>query len=195
MSKKNPATQPRSSAPNRRADNQVSRPNGKFRFSDRFLKVVTTALITVMLVSIAAGFILGPLSDNVDGRAGDVLGNVAVALIIGGLVLPLLLAAVLGGEAIRAGAGFVGFFLIAGMLAAAVGTTEAGQELLGPVWGPWAVWGGGALMVLAVGGFWIVGWIARVPMWIQAPVAGSPRVYVRGSSKNPADRVLPNDLE
>jgi hypothetical protein len=173
----------------------VSRPAGTFRFSDRFIKTTTTVLITVMLASIAAGFIIGPLSDDVAGEAGDALGIAAGALIIGGLVIPLLLAAVLGGEAIRPGAGFIGFFLIVGMFATVAGSTELGQELLGPVWTPWAYLGGIALMVLAGGSLWIVGWIARVPMWLQAPFQGSPRVIVRGSSENPADVVIPNELD
>ncbi|HSO90778.1 MAG TPA: hypothetical protein VLR70_06490 [Arthrobacter sp.] len=146
-------------------------------------------------MSITAGLIIGPLSSKVAGEAGDALGNAAIALIIGGTVVPLLLAAVLGGEAIRAGAGFIGFFLIVGLLAATAGSTELGLELLGPVWAPWALWGGIALMALAVAGFWIVGWIARVPMWLQAPFLGSPRVIVRGSSDDPADVVLPNELD
>lgn len=169
--------------------------NTTYRFSGRFIKTTTTVLITAMLAMIAAGFILGPLSDNFEGETGEVLGIVAVALIIGGLGLPLLIGAVLGGEAIRPGGGIIGFLLIAGMFAAAAGMTEAGQEMLGPVWGPWAFWGGTTLMVLAVGGFWIIGWIAKVPMWLQAPVLGSPRAYVRGSSENPADTVLPNELD
>lgn len=171
------------------------RPAGTFRFSDRFIQMATTILMTFMLVSVAAGFIIGPMSDNVPGEAGDALGNTAGALVIGGLVVPLLLAAVLGGEAIRAGAGIIGFFLIVGMLAAVAGSTELGQEMLGRAWTPWAFWGGSALMVLAVAGFWIVGWIARVPMWIQAPFLGSPRLVVRGSSGNRADVVLPNELD
>ena len=110
-------------------------------------------------------------------------------------MLPLLLAAVLGGEAIRAGGGLIGFLLIVGMLAAVAGGTELGRELLGRAWTPWALWGGTALMALATAGFWIAGWIARVPMWLQGPFPGSPRVVVRGSSDNPADIVLPNELD
>lgn len=191
-----PTSQPVSWAPTRQAaPAQASRPTGMFRFSDRFIKTATTVLITVMLVSIAAGFIIGPLSDNVAGEAGDALGLTAGALIIGGLVVPLLLGAVLGGEAIRAGAGFIGFFLIVGMFAVVAGSTELGQEMLGPVWTPRAFWGGSALMVVAGASFWIVGWFARVPMWLQAPFRGSPRLIVRGSSENPADIVLPNELD
>lgn len=193
---KHSTPQPTSWAPTRQAaPARASRPAGTFRFSDRFIKMVTTVLVTVMLVSITAGFIIGPLSDNVAGESGDVLGTVAAALIIGGLAFPLLMAAVLGGEAIRAGAGFIGLFLIVGMFSTAAGSTELGQEMLGRVWTPWAFWGGIALMVLAVAGFWIVGWIARVPMWLQAPFVGSPRVIVRGSSENPSDLVIPNDLD
>lgn len=194
--KRNSATQPESWAPTRQAAPAPDRrPDGTFRFSDRFIKTATTVLISFMLVSIAAGFIMGPLSDNVDGEAGDALGIAAGALIIGGLVIPLLLAAVLGGEAIRAGGGFIGVFLIVGMLAAVAGGTELGQEMLGRTWTPWALWGGIALMALATASFWIVGWIARVPMWLQGPFLGSPRVIVRGSSDNSADIVLPNELD
>ncbi|MDI3213409.1 hypothetical protein [Arthrobacter sp. AL12] len=151
--KKKTATQPEPWAPTRQAaPAPACRPDGTFRFSDRFIKMATTVLVS-------------------------------------------LLAAVLGGEAIRAGGGFIGFFLILGMLAAVAGGTELGQEMLGRTWTPWAFWGGTALMALAVGSFWIVGWIARVPMWLQAPVLGSPRVVVRGSSENPADIVRPNELD
>ena len=157
--------------------------------------MATTVLVTFMLVSVVAGFILGALSDSVDRGARDGLVTAAGALIIGGLLLPLLVAAVLGGEAIRAGGGFIGFFLIVGLLAAVAGGTELGQEMLGRAWTPWAFWGGTVLMVLATAGFWIVGWIARVPMWLQAPILGSPRMVVRGSSGNPSDMVLPNELD
>lgn len=173
----------------------VRRPAGTSRFSARFITLATRVLLTLMAVSVAAGFILGPLSDTVDGEAGDTLGVIAAALVIGGILVPLLLAAILGGEAIRAGAGIIGFFLIVGMTSAIAGSTELGYELLGPVRTPWAFWGGVALMALSVLAFWIVGWIARVPMWIQAPFIGSPRVVVRGSSDSPTDVVLTNDLD
>ena len=194
--KRNSATQPESWAPTRQAAPAPDRrPDGTFRFSDRFIKLATIVLVTIMVVSVSAGFIMGTLSDAAVGRAQDDLITAAGALIIGGFMLPLLLAAVLGGEAIRAGGGFIGFFLILGMMAAVAGGTELGQEMLGRAWTPWAVWGGVAMMAFATGGFWIIGWIARVPMWLQAPGLGSPRVVVRGSSDNPADIVLPNDLD
>jgi hypothetical protein len=191
--KKKSSPRPRS-APTRSATALARRPTGTFRFSERFINTTTTVLIVVMCVMLAGGFILGFVGDNFDGELRVVLGNVAVASILGGIVLPLLIAAVLGGEAIRAGGGALGFFLIAGLFATVAGSNELGQEMLGPVWTPWALWGGAALMVLAGAGFWIIGWIAKVPMWIQAPFVGSPRVYVRGSSRNPADTALSNKL-
>lgn len=42
-------------------------------------------------------------------------------------------------------------------------------------------------MVLAVVGFWVIGWIAGVPMWLQAPIPGPARVYVRGSRDRERD--------
>jgi len=194
--KRNSATQLESWAPTRQAAPAPDRrPDGTFRFSGRFIKMATTVLVSFMLVSVIAGFVLGALSDTVARDARDDLVTAAGTLIIGGITLPLLLAVVLGGEAIRAGGGFIGLFLILGMLAAVAGGTELGQEMLGRTWTPWALWGGIALMALATASFWIVGWIARVPMWLQGPFLGSPRVIVRGSSDNPADIVLPNDLD
>lgn len=152
---------------------------GRYRFSGRFIGWTTTVLMVSMIGMVAAGFIVGFYSDSVEGESGDILGMVAVALIIGGLTLPLLIAAVLGGEAIRKGAGAIGFFLMVGMFATVAGSTELGRKLLGPDWTPWAVPGGTALMIIAVVSFWIVGWIAKVPMWIQDPILGSPRLYVR----------------
>ncbi|WP_431279976.1 hypothetical protein [Leifsonia poae] len=166
-----------------------------YRFSDKFISVTTTILITVMLVMIAAGFILGFVSDSLDSDAADVASSVAIWLIIGGIALPLLIAAVLGGEAIRAGGGIIGFLLIVGLFATVAGSTEMGQDALGPVWSSWAFWGGITMMALAVLGFFVIGWIAKVPMWLQAPVIGSPRVYVRGSSDSATDAVLPNKLD
>jgi hypothetical protein len=39
------------------------------------------------------------------------------------------------------------------------GENDLGRKMLGPVWAPWALWGGAALMVLGGAGFWIIGWI------------------------------------
>jgi hypothetical protein len=193
--KKNSAAQPTFWAPTRQARAQTARPNGTFRFSDRFITRTSTALVVFMFVFIGAGLIIGPIGVNIGGDAEETLVILAVWLLGIGTVLPLLLSGILGGEAIVAGGGLIGFFLIVGLFAFVAGGTDQGLELLGPVWAPWAFGGGLALMVLAGAGFWIIGWIARVPMWLQAPVLGAPRLFVRGSSKNAADVVIPNELD
>ena len=78
------------------------------------------------------------------------------------------------------GAGGSGCFLIRGMFASALGSNDLGKDRLGPEGASWAFWGGIAAMVVAGVGFWIVGRIAKVPMWIQGPEFGSARAYVRG---------------
>ncbi|MDN4645716.1 hypothetical protein [Arthrobacter sp. PsM3] len=136
-----------------------------------------------MSVSIGAGLIIGPIGVNTGGDAEETLVILAVWLLGIETVLPLLLSGILGGEAIMAGGGFIGFSLIAGLFAFVAGGTDQGLELLGPVWAPWAFGGDIALTVLAGAGFSIIGWIARVPMWLQAPVLGAPRICARIEQK------------
>ena len=139
------------------------RPRGRYRFSDGFIRVATAVLLITV---------------------GEAMSNGAVFLIVGGFVLPLLIAAILGGEAIAPGAGLLGFGLIAGLALFALMQAEYFRDLVGP-WAPGALWGGLALMIMSGIGFWLVGRAAKVPMWLQAPVPGSPRVYVQGESEHP----------
>ena len=101
----------------------------------------------------------------------------------------------LGGEAIRAGGGVIGFLLGIGVVSSAIAATDLGRDFLGPVWAPVALFGGIGCVVLGVIGFWVIGWIARVPMWLQAPSPGAPRRYVRGRAERPEDREIPNRLD
>lgn len=153
--------------------------SGAYRFSDEFINRGTTILAVSMLGMIGGGFLLGFISDNFEGETRDSLSMVGATIAIAGITLPLLIAGILGGEAIMKGAGVLGFLLTMGMLAFAAGGTDGSKDLLGPEWAPWAFWGGIAAMVIGGAGFWIVGWIAKVPMWIQGPEFGSPRAYVR----------------
>jgi hypothetical protein len=157
----------------------MSSGGGRYRFSDRFIRVTTWWLIGVMVVSIGLGFLLGAISYGLEGDARDVLSVVAVWLVFGGIGLPLLTAAVLGGEAIKRGGGVIGFFLIVGLGSTAATSAGDVAEALGPVWQPVLFWGGIGLMALSGAGFWIIGHLAGVPMWIQAPMLGSPRLMVR----------------
>src|SRR3954470_2914793 len=95
------STKKRTSAP-------AAKRTGTYRFSERFIAVTTRVLIAVLLGLVAVGFILGFISDGVSGEAGELLGTIAISLILAGFLLPLLVAAILGGEAITAGGGLIG---------------------------------------------------------------------------------------
>jgi len=175
-----------SSRPTGTAARAGDRPKGRYRFSDRFIKRATAVLLIAMGVIVVAGFVLGFVSDEVSGEAGEQLANAAIVVVVAGFVLPLLVAAVLGGEAIKAGAGVIGFGLILGLVLVATTIAEATRAF----YGSWALLAFIVGLVLLVGcavGFWVVGFAARVPMWIQAPFIGSPRAYVRGESERTGD--------
>lgn len=76
-----------------------------YRFSRGFIRRMTVALCITIVALPAAGFIYGATlgSDYEQWQS-----NLALALIIGGFVLPLLVAAVLGGRRSGAGAGSSG---------------------------------------------------------------------------------------
>jgi phosphotransferase system glucose/maltose/N-acetylglucosamine-specific IIC component len=162
------------------------RPKGRYRFSDRFIKRATTTLLVAMGVIVVAGFVLGFVSDGVSGEAGEQLANTAIVVVVAGFVLPLLIAAILGGESLKRGAGVIGFGLIVGLLLVATTLAESTRAFYGS-WAVAAFWVGVALLVLGVVGFWLVGSAARVPMWLQLPFIGSPRVYTQGESERPGD--------
>lgn len=113
---------------------------GAYRFSDDFIKTVTTVFCVSMVGMIGGGYLLGYLSDNFEGETRNIFSILGLSVVITGITLPLLIAGILGGEAIMRGAGALGF--------------------------------------------WIVGWIAEMPIWIQGPELGSPRAYVRGPGDN-----------
>ncbi|AWB93438.1 hypothetical protein [Aeromicrobium chenweiae] len=134
-------------------------PNG-FRFSDEFIKKWTNALIITLFVVTGVGVALGLASDA--DAAPSWLGEAAVVVIVIGVVGPILASAVLGGEAIRKGGGVIGLLFTAGFVAGGAGK---GFEI------PWLMWTGGVVAALGVLSFWVIGWIAKVPMYIGLPRA------------------------
>ncbi|WP_348789041.1 hypothetical protein [Leifsonia sp. NPDC080035] len=161
-------------------------PARRYRFSDRFIRVATTALLIAMGVLVAGGFALGFASDAVPGEAGETLGAVAAGVVVGGVLVPLAIAAVLGGEAVKAGAGFLGLGLVVGVAGIAFGSIEGARDLLG-AWAPLALWGGLLLLVGCAAGFWLAGRRAGVPQWLQLPILGSPRLPVSPRTRHRAD--------
>ena len=173
-SRKRPAGSPGSKA------TQSSPATGVYRFSDEFINRGTTILSLSMVVMVGGGFLLVFMADSsFDVATQDIIGTTGACLLVAGITLPLLIAGILGGEAIRKGGGVLGFLLTMGMLASALGSNDLGKELLGAEGASWAFWGGISAMIIGGVGFWVVGWIAKVPMWIQGPEFGSPRAYVR----------------
>lgn len=180
---------PNRERPNGRTHIRGGRPLGGYRFSGRFISVATALLLIVMGVTVVGGFVLGTFSDSIEGMEPEAVVDLAGMVIVAGVLIPLLLAAILGGEAIRRGGGFVGFGLVLGIgLVTALPTVDA-FEVLGP-WRIPLIWVGAGLIVLSGLGFWALGRAAGVPMWLQAPVVGSPRVYVQGRSERAGDVTL-----
>jgi hypothetical protein len=162
------------------------RPVGGYRFSNRFISVVTALILLVMGVTVVGGFVLGTFSDSIEGMEPEDVVDLSGVIIVAGFLVPLLIAAILGGEAIRRGGGLVGFGLILGVgLFTALPTLDM-FEFLG-AWRIPLIWIGAGLIVVSGVGFWLLGRAAGVPMWLQAPVVGSPRVYVQGRSEKQGD--------
>jgi len=110
------------------------------------------------------GIALGFASDS--DWAPEWLGEVAVATLLGGVLVPLFIAAVLGGEAITRGGGIVGALLTFGIVAAAVGNTLERPGLM---------YAGCAALVVSVLGFFFMGWRAGVAMDVGGTPVGKRR--------------------
>ena len=129
------------------------RNNNGFRMSDGFIERWTRVLAVSVVAVPVLGIALGFASDG--DWAPSWLGDAAVVIIAVGVVVPLLLAAVMGGEAITRGGGLIGALLTFGIVALVAGS---GLDRPG-----WATAGTVALVVSAPGFVWI-GWRAGVPM-------------------------------
>lgn len=134
----------------------------RFRYSDRFIRVWTIVLCTLIVVLPLSGMIYGAtLGSDYEAWQGWLAGG----LIIGGVAIPLLIGAVLGGEAIRRGGGIVGVLFTLGLIGGPTGS------VLGIIWLTVA---GFSALALGVIGFFVIGFAAKVPMWIgsrENPIA------------------------
>ena len=161
-------------------------PGNPYRYSARFIRVWTRILCTILIVFPIAGIFLLTSSNSPDPQP------VGMFLLVAGLVVPLLVGAVLGGNAIRRGGGWVGLLFFLGFAGAAAGLILANVGIMVA---------GFVVLVISGVGFWIIGAKSGVPMWLQLPMFGSPRLYVRGKADpeqggDPSrDTVLPNKLD
>ncbi len=176
---------------------QKNTPN-PYQFSPRFIKLWTTICLVIMGLGFVAGFIVGSMGDasglTTDQRnAQEALG---IAIMIGSFFFGILIAAVLGAESIKRGTGIIGFFFTAGFASLVFGSLNSSTiGVAVDPWRPLLFWGGIGLLVLAGLSYFVIGWIAKVPIWLQLPIFKSPRLYIRGSSKKPMDVTLPNKLD
>lgn len=128
-----------------------------YRFSPAFIRRMTVALCIAIVVVPSAGIVYG-LTLGSDYEPWQ--GAIATGLLIGGFVVPLVTAAVLGGEAIRRGGGFVGFLFAAGLIAGPPGSV---LDI------PWLAVVGYVALGLGVALFFVIGFMSKVPMWIGTP--------------------------
>lgn len=133
-----------------------------YRYSDRFIRAWTIVLCIAIVVLPISGIIYGATlgSDYQEWQ-----GWLAGGLMLGGVAVPLLIGAVLGGEAIRRGGGVVGALFAAGLVG---GPTGSGFGIL------WLAVAGYVALALGVIGFFVIGFAAKVPIWIgsrEAPIA------------------------
>ena len=115
--------------------------------------ILCIAIVVLPGIGIAYGITL-------DGGYQPWQGAIATGLTIGGFAIPLIAAAVLGGEAIRRGGGFVGFLFAAGLIAGPTGL------VLGI---PWIAIAGFVALAAGCILFFVIGFAAKVPMWIGTP--------------------------
>jgi hypothetical protein len=145
------------------ADQRRRRKNGNgFRYSPRFLRNWTIVLCVMVAVFPIAGFVLLAGSDSPDPQP------VGLTLLVSGVALPILIGGVLGGNAIIRHGGWIGLLFFLGLATAVCGIAV----------GFWLVVVGWVVTALAGLGFWLIGWRAHVPMWLQLPILYSPRFSV-----------------
>lgn len=127
-------------------------PSG-YRMSKQFINLISTVLGISMLALVGIGFLIG----FVFSGAGDWVGPTAITLILGGIGIPFLIAAWLGGQALHRFGGPVGLLLTIGFAGTVFGLTYHQ-----PIYS----YSGGGAILLSVLLFWFMGWKAKVPMFL-----------------------------
>jgi hypothetical protein len=149
----------------------------RYRFSARTIRVLRRVFIITLIVGLAGGIGFGVIASGIVGGTPPAWAQAISFSLIGiGIVVPIGGGAVFGGEAIMRFGGFVGGLFAFGLIAVAFGTTF-GLRLL--------FWLAIAALVFSVVLFFVIGHLAKVPMWIQLPFFGSPRTYVSGARPAP----------
>lgn len=155
-------------APRRRRVSPGRRRPGEqvYRLTDRTIKVWTRVVSLSMPILVVIGGVVALISGLI-ADANDVESNpgliVGVVIVASGVVFPLLIAAALGGESLHRGGSVVGILLAAGLLGTGVSTVVDFPWVM-----PWSI----AAMIGGGIGFFVLGFIRRVPMWIGIGPSG-----------------------
>ena len=133
-----------------------------FRFSDEFIKRATIILLVSIPVLLLVGFLISYISWTIADEAGEDAGAaiwpaIGAWIMVGAVLLPLAVAAGLGGEALVRGGFLVGLTLVAG-----IGITAIAPAFDQAWLQPWGV----GLIVLGGVLFFVIGAIRKVPMWL-----------------------------
>lgn len=149
----------------------------KYRLSDKAIATWTKALIIVMIVGIVGGFAFSAIAWSIVGDEDWVMAATYWIIIGLGVGLPLILGGIVGGIAIHR-FGYIGTTLLtASMVAFGIGGAT-GNTLVATA----------AVIGMVVGGLltFLFGYLGKVPMWLQLPTFGSPRVYIAKGGKDTA---------
>ena len=112
----------------------------------------------LLVIGFLISFVTWTIADEAGEDAGDAIGPaIGVWIMVAAVLLPLAVAAGLGGEALVRGGFAIGLTLVAGIGIFAI-APSFDQAWLQP-------WGIG-LMVLGAVLFFVIGAIRKVPMWI-----------------------------
>jgi len=142
-----------------------------FRFGDDFIKRTTIILLISIPVLLVVGFLVSFITWNIADQAGEDAGAaigpaIGAWIMVASVLLPLAIAAALGGEAIVRGGFAVGLTLVAGIGIFAIAPTFDQAWLQ-----PWGI----GLIALGVVLFFVIGAIRKVPMWLGYGYLGSPK--------------------
>lgn len=147
-----------------------TRYENNYRYSDAFIQKATNWLVAMVFIGPALGALMAFIGSTIYGSDFPLwLTVIALTFTFGGIALPLLVGAWFGGQSIHRFGGWVGLLLMLGL-----GATVAGQGMDTG----WMFASGIATMVLAGLLFFYLGFQAKVPMWLQLPILGSPRAYL-----------------
>lgn len=152
-----------------------------YRHSSQKITRWEKLLVRILVGGVAFAFVFAgggfALHEALGVEEGSGTETLLMVLVIVGLVVGvaavagvIYVAAFMGGQSLHRYGGIIGVLLATWLLGGWWPATQVGGGL-----GHLLFWGVFAVLIAA---FYVMGHKAEVPMWVQAPVPGSPRAYV-----------------